>query len=334
VDGELHTLDDTPLFSANDVDSLLLALMPDRSAEASRGGTAAEWMCEVADVGRVRCVTFRDHRGPGGVLRIMPVRPATAEEIGLSRDMQALAHEPSGLVLVVGPRDSGKRTLLSALVDLINRSRPVHVVTIEREINVFHDQRAAFVSQREVLGGVDELLAVARRSLREDPDVLVLEDLRSPELIELALDAAASGHLVVGGYPAPSASMAIHHVVDLFPVERRAGIQLSLGQSLRGVIAQVLLRKTGGGRVAARELLLNSPAVADVIAEGRMSHLPVVLESGRRHGMSPLNDALVAYVKSGAVAPGDAYRSATDRAGFVALLERQGLDTSFTERLA
>jgi twitching motility protein PilT len=334
VDGELQTLDETPLFSANDVDSLLLSLMPDRNAEASGGGSPTEWSCEVAGIGRVRCVTFRDHRGPGGVLRIMPVRPVTAEEIGLSREVQALARESNGLVLVAGPRDSGKRTLISALVDLINRSRPLHIVSIEREINVIHEQRAAFVSQREVRGGADDVLAAARASLREDPDVLVLEDLRSAALIELALDAAASGRLVIGGYPAASASMAVDHVIDLFPSERRGRIQLLLAQTLRGVVAQVLLRKIGGGRVAARELLLNSSGVAEVIAEGRTSHLPVVIESGRRHGMVPLNDALVGYVQSGSVTPDDAYRSATDRPGFLAMLERQGLDTSFTARLA
>ena len=174
-------------------------------------------------------------------------------------------------MLVAGPRDSGKRTLIAALVDLINRLRHQHVVTIEREINVVHEQRSSFVSQREVRGGGDELLAAARAALREDPDVLVLEDLRSAALIEFALDAAASGHLVIGGYPAASASVAVDHVIDLFPPERRRHIQLSLAQNLRGVIAQVLLRKIGGGRVAARELLLNSPGVAGVIAEGRTS---------------------------------------------------------------
>jgi twitching motility protein PilT len=334
VDGELQALEGTPPFTANDVDSLLLALRPERTAEALYRGDVTEWICDVAEIGRVRCVTFRDHRGPGGVLRIMPARAVTADEIGLSREVQALADESSGLILVAGPRDSGKRTLISALVDLINRVRHHHVITIEREINVVHEQRTSFISQREVRGRDDEHLAAARAALREDPDVLVLEDLRSTALIELALDAAAAGRLVIGGYTAASASSAVARIIELFSFEHRRHVQLSLAQNLRGVVAQVLLRKVGGGRVAARELLLNSPGVASVIAEGRTSQLPVVIEGGRRHGMMPLNDALVGYVQSGAVDPGDAYRSAADREGFLALLERQGLDTSFAERLA
>jgi twitching motility protein PilT len=334
VDGDVQTLDGAPVLGPNDVEALLLTLMPERSAEALRTGMASEWIYELADLGRIRCTIFRDHGGPGGVFRMMPTRAVSAEQLGLSREIQSLAIEPEGLVLVAGPRSSGKRTLISAFVDVINRARRDHVITVEREINVVHERSGSFISQREVRGSSDEMLSVARAALREDPDVIVLEEVRTPGLMNLALDAAASGQLVIGGFPAHSASGAIDRIIDLYPPEYRRHVQLSLAQNLRGVVAQVLLRKTGGGRVAAREVLLNTPAVRSVLAEGKTSQLPLAIEGGRVHGMAPLNDALVGYVQNGMVDVREASRRAADGAGFLALLKRQGLDTSAIERYA
>jgi twitching motility protein PilT len=334
VDGDVQAIDGAPILGPNDVEALLLTLMPERNAEALRTGVASEWICDVPDVGRVRCMSFRDHRGPGGVFRMMPIRTVTAEQLGLSREIQSLAIEPEGLVLVAGPRSSGKRTLMSALVDLINRTRRDHVITIEREIEVVHERAGSFISQREVRGGTDEMLAVARATLREDPDILVLQELRTPALMNLALDAAASGQLVIGGFPAHNATGAIDRIIDLYPPEYRRQVQLSLAQNLRGVVAQVLLRRTTGGRVAAREVLLNTPAVRSLLAEGKTSQLPLAIEGGRPYGMVPLNDSLVGYVQSGVVDVREAYWRAADRAGFLALLKRHGLDTSLIERPA
>ena len=334
VDGDVQTLDGASLLSPNDVESLLLTLMPERSAEALRTGVASEWIADVTDVGRVRCMSFRDHRGPGGVFRLMSGRGVTAEQLGLSRIIQALAVEPEGLVLVAGPRSSGKRTVIAAMVDLINRTRRDHVITIENEINVVHERVGCFISQREVRGNSEDTLAVANAALREDPDVLVVDELRTAGLVDVALEAASRGQLVIGGFPAHTAGRAIDRIIDLYPPEYRQQVQLSLAQNLRGVVAQVLLRKRGGGRVAAREVLLNTPAVASVLAEGKTSQLPMAIEGGRKHGMVPLNDALVGFVQSGAVEAREAYRVAPDRAGFLALLKRQGVDTSFVERLA
>jgi len=334
VDGEVQALESTPVLGPNDVESLLLTLMPERNAEALRTGSTSEWICDFEDLGRVRCMSFRDHRGPGGVFRIMPTRAVTSQQLGLSREIQELAAESEGLVLVAGPRSSGKRTLMSALVDLINRTRHAHVITIEREINVVHERGLSFVSQREAHGGADEMLDVARAALREDPDVLVLESVRSAELMNLALDAAASGRLVICGFPAHNATGAVDGIIDLFPPDARRQVQIALAQNLRGVIVQVLLNKTGGGRLAARELLLNTPAVASVISEGKTSQLPLVIEGGRKHGMVPLNDALAGFVQSGAVVLREALQRSQDRAGFLAILQRQGIDTSSVERFA
>jgi twitching motility protein PilT len=281
----------------------------------------------------VRCLSFRDHRGPGGVFRLMPTRSVSMEQLGLPQSAQALAIEPEGLVLVVGPRSSGKRTLLSAFVDQINKTRRDHVITIEREINIVHEAGSSFISQREVRGNDDDMLAAARAALREDPDVLVVEDLRTGPLMNVALEAAAAGRLVVGGFSAHTAADAVDRIIDLYAPEDHGQVQLALADCLRGIIVQVLLRKTGGGRVPAREVLLNTPAVSSVIAEGKTSQLAMAIEGGRRYGMMPINDALVGLVQSGVVDAREAYRRSTDRPGFIAALKRSGVDTSFVERL-
>src|SRR5438132_1561531 len=334
VDGELQNLEGEPVLTGRDVESLLLTLMPERSHEALRTGATSEWICDIEEVGRVRCMSFRDHSGPGGVFRLMPTRTVSAEQLGLPRAMQALATEPEGMVLVAGPRSSGKRTVISAFVDLINRSRRDHVITIEREINVVHPRGSSFISQREVRGDDHDMLAAARAALREDPDVLVIEDLRTAGLMNVALEAAASGRLVIGGFSAHTATAAIDRIIDLYAPEHRRQVQLALADNVRGVIAQVLLKKVGGGRTAARELLLNTPAVSSVIAEGKTSQLPMAIEGGRRYGMMPLCDALVGLVQGGVVDAREAYRHASDRAGLLAALERTGVDISFVERLA
>ena len=334
VDGELQTLDDEPVHAAREVESLLLPLVPERSHEALRARGATEWICDIEGVGRVRCMSFHDHRGPGGVFRLMPARSISTEQLGLPRQVQALALEPEGIVLVAGPRSSGKRTLISAFVDLMNRTRRDHVITIEREVNIVHGRGDSFISQREMRGDDEEMLAAARAALREDPDVLVIEDLRTGALMNVALEAAAAGRLVIGGFSAHTATGAIDRIIDSYAPEYRRQAQLALAGSLRGVIVQVLLRKIGGGRLPAREVLLNTPAVSSVIAEGKTSQLPMAIEGGRRSGMMPLNDALVGLVQSAAVEAHEAYRRSADRPGFLAALDRQGIDTSFVERLA
>jgi twitching motility protein PilT len=335
VEGEIQLLEGEPVLSSSDVVSLLLTLTPpEHSHGALRTGGQTEWVSDLQDIGRIRCLSFADQRGPGGVLRLMPVRAASAAQLGLPREVQALAIEPEGLILVTGPRSSGKRTLIAAFVDLINRTRRDHVIAIEREIGIVHGPGTSFVSQREVRGTDDDMLAAARAALREDPDVLVLEQIRNGTVMNVALEAAAGGRLVIAGFYAHSATGAINRIMDFYAREYSRQVQLALADNLRGVVGQVLLKTKGGGRVAAREVLLNTGAVATAIAEGKTSQLPTAIESGRRHGMAPLGDSLVALVEAGIVEPREAYRYATDRAGFLAHLRRQGLDVSFVERLA
>jgi twitching motility protein PilT len=279
-------------------------------------------------------VTFRDHRGPGVIFRMIPPKAISADQLGISSEVQALCAQPDGLVLVTGARASGKSTLLSAFVDLINRTRSDHVITIESQIGFVHESRKSFVSQREVRGNSETAAGAVRSAFREDPDVLVIEDMRTPEIVSAALEAAESGRLVFGSVSAVSTVAAIDRLIEMFAPDRRSQAQTSLASALRGVVAQTLLRKVKGGRIAAREVLLNTPAVASLILEGKTFQLPVALASGRRHGMMPLADSMAALVREGTVHAAEAYRKAPDREALLAALRRDGVDTSFAERLA
>lgn len=332
VDGEISALESEPTFSTADVERLVMDLAPVRGRDVHGG--PGEWMTDVPEVGRVRCVTFREHRGPGVIFRMIPPRAISADQLGLPAEVQALCGQPDGLVLVTGARASGKSTLLSAFVDLINRTRSDHVITVESQINFVHESRKSFVSQREVRGDAEAAAAAVRSAFREDPDVLVIEDLRTAEIVSVAIEAAESGRLVLGSLSAPNTIAAIERLVELFSPERRVQVQTAMAGALRGVVAQVLLRKMKGGRIAAREVLLNTPAVASLILEGRTFQLPVALDAGRRHGMVPLTDSLAALVRDGAVHVAEAYRKALDREALLAVLKREGIDTSFAERLA
>lgn len=334
VDGEIGAIDGESTLAESDVETLILDVIPDRNRETLRSQAGTEWICDMPDVGRIRCVTFRDHRGAGAIFRMIPALAISAEQLGLSREIQGLCAGAAGLVLVAGGRSSGKSTLISAFVDLINRTRSDHVITIENQIKFVHENRGSLVSQREVRGDRSDRVAAARAALRENPDVLVVEDFGSPEMVALALEAAQSGRLVIGALTAHTTAGAVDRIIDQTPPERRAKVQMGLAENLRGIVAQVLLRKSGGGRVAAREVLLNTSAVANLIAEGKTSQLPMAIDSGRKDGMVALNDALVAFVQGGIVDSREAYRRAADQLGFLALLKRQGIDTSFVERLA
>jgi len=334
VDGEIRAMDGEAPLTGADVEAAVLELMPESAREAHGRGEPAEWVSEFEGLGRIRCTTFRDYRGPGAIFHLISARAISAEQLGLSREIQALATESEGLVLVAGPRGGGKSTLLAALVDLINRNDGGYIISLERQIRIVHDNRQSLVSQREVRGTSADAVNVARAALRENPDVLVIEDLNSPEVIQLALDAAGSGLLVFLSITAGSTVSALERIVDLFPPERRKAVQAVLAERLRAAVSQVLLRKVGGGRLAARELLLTTTAVASLIAEGQIAQLPVAIDSGRKLGMVSLNEALVGFLRSGLIEPREAYRKADDRAGLLALLKRDGVDTSVVDRLA
>jgi twitching motility protein PilT len=334
VDGDIRQLEGEALLSRSDVEAAIVEIAPEKGREQFGKGEVAEWLKEYPELGRIRCTTFNDHRGPGLLLRMIATRAATAEQLGLSHEVQALATESQGLVLVAGPRFGGKSTLLSALVDLVNRQRAEFIITLERQIRLVHDNKAALVSQREIRGGADEALAAAHSALREGPDLLVIDDLISPQMVPLILTAASEGLLVFVSMGAPSTSDAVQRFVELAPPETRSAVLTEMTEQFRGAIGQVLLKKTGGGLVAAREVLLATAQVSRVISDGQLAQLPHVLEGGRKHGMVSFSDTLLDYVRSGMVDVREAFRKAPDRERLLAGLKREKIDTSVVERLA
>ncbi len=328
VDGEIRVLDQETPLSEPLLEAGLRAILPN-------GATVAVGeieTCDVAGVGRVQCLSFRDHRGLGAMFKMLPARAISSEQMGLGAPIQALCTETEGLVLVAGARGAGKSTLVAALVDQMNRTRRDHVVTVEQQIQFVHENRQSFVSQREARDE-EEFAAAVRAALREGPDVLVIDQVASPEAATFALHAAANGHLVIASITSPTTTTAVSRFMEFFG-EERAQARLTLGEHLRGVITQTLLRKTGGGRAAAREVLVNVPSVAALIADGQFDQLSSVLNGGRRVGMVPFNDALLALVQSGALDVREAYRKSPDQQELVSQLNRAGVDTTFAERLA
>jgi twitching motility protein PilT len=331
--GELRYLDSEAPLSRADVERTLLELAPENVHDPLGRGEAVEWTAEFENVGRVRCTTFTDHRGAGALLRIIATRTATAEQLGLAQEVQALATESQGLVLVAGPRASGKSTLLSALVDLVNRQRAEYVITLERQIRLVHDNQRALVSQREIRGDSDAAVAAARASLGESPDVLVVDDLVSAAIVPVLLTAASEGLLVFASIAASSTTEAVARFVELATPETRPAVQTAMAESFRGALGQLMLKKAGGGVLAAREVLLVTAAVTRAIGDGQLGQLPLAIESGRQYGMVSFNDALVDLVRSRTVDIREAFRKAHDREGLVAALKQSGVDASAVERL-
>ncbi len=332
VEGEIGPLENIPALSAADIERLVATLSPGRTSQALAEGQ--EWISEVPQIGRVRCVTFKDHRGPGLIFRISSTLTISADHLNLPAEIRELSMQSDGLVLVTGARASGKSTLLNSLVDLINATRSDHMIAIESEIAFVHESRKSFVSQREVPDESAARAAAVTAALREDPDVLVIEDVHTSDVARAVLDAASSGRLVLASITAPSSAAAIESLIDLLPAENRAQARTTLASALRGVVGQVLLRRAAGGRTTARELLLNSPAVSAMSKDGRTAELAREQQNGQKFGMIPLAESLSALVRSGAVHPAEAYRRAPDRAALLATLAREGVDTSFAERLA
>ena len=246
--------------------------------------------------------------------------------------MQKLCYLTKGLVLVTGPTGSGKSTTLCALVDLVNRSRGDHIITIEDPIEFVHPSKKCLVTQRQVGVHTDSFKSALRAALREDPDVILVGEMRDLETIAIAIETAETGHLVFGTLHTTTAASTVDRIIDQFPADRQAQIRVMLTESLKGVISQTLCRKIGGGRVAAREVLLGTPAVSNLIREGKTFQIPAIMQTSKKLGMVTLNDALMELVDGGAVEPKEAYMKGVDKAGLVAALRERGHDVSWRRR--
>lgn len=325
-DGHMQLLDSTlGVLSAQDVVQLLAPIMPEKNRKEYAERHDTDFAYEIAGLARFRSNVFADRRGPGAVFRVIPSKILTADQLGLSQHILNLCHLNKGLILVTGPTGSGKSTTLCAMIDYINRTRPDHIITIEDPIEFVHDNQKCLINQREVRTHTDSFKDALRAALREDPDIILVGELRDLETVAIAIETAETGHLVFGTLHTTTAASTVDRVIDQFPSDRQAQIRIMLSESLKGVIAQTLCRKIGGGRAAALEVLIATQAVSNLIREGKTFQIPSIMQVNKANGMVSLNDALMDLVTKKIVEPAEAYAKAVDKAGFDAALKRAGI---------
>jgi twitching motility protein PilT len=329
--GEILPMAKEPALTSDDIDGMLQALMLEHNREEFREKNDTDFAHEIHGVARFRGNALRDRKGTGAVFRAIPAAVVTVEQMGISQEVQRLCHLTKGLVLVTGPTGSGKSTTLCALIDLINRTRSDHVITIEDPIEFVHESKKCLITQRHVGVHTSSFKQALRAALREDPDIVLVGELRDLETVSMAIETAETGHLVFGTVHTSTAVSTVDRVIDQFPPDRQAQIRVMLSESLKGVISQVLCKRIGGGRVAAREIMLSTPSISNLIREGKTFQLPSVLQTSKRLGMVTMNDALIELVDSKQVEPQEAYLKATDKVGIINMLKQRGKDVSFAD---
>ncbi|HET9599566.1 MAG TPA: type IV pilus twitching motility protein PilT, partial [Anaeromyxobacteraceae bacterium] len=324
VDGDVVPLSGYGRLAPERLAALLWSIAPARNREEWEASHDTDFAHET-EVARFRVNVFADRRGMGAVFRIIPRDVLSASQLGIPPAVLDLCALTKGLVLVTGPTGSGKSTTLAALVDHVNRTRDDHIITIEDPIEFVHPSRRCLVHQREVGVHTDSFKRALRAALREDPDIVLVGELRDLETIAIAIETAETGHLVFGTLHTNTAPSTVDRVIDQFPVDRQAQVRTMLSESLRGVVSQTLCKKVGGGRVAALEILVCNSGVANLIREGKTFQIPSIMQTGRAQGMVTLNDALLELVKAGTVAPAEALRRAVSKRELEGLLSRAGI---------
>ena len=326
-DGHMQPLDPAAAaLTGPDVVQLLAPIMPEKNRKEYAERHDTDFAYEIVGLARFRANIFADRRGPGAVFRVIPSKILTAEQLGLSQHILNLCALNKGLVLVTGPTGSGKSTTLSAMIDHVNKTRQDHIITIEDPIEFVHQNQKCLVNQREVHTHTDSFKDALRAALREDPDIILVGELRDLETVAIAIETAETGHLVFGTLHTTTAASTVDRVIDQFPSDRQAQIRIMLSESLKGVIAQTLCRKIGGGRVAALEVLIVTGAVSNLIRESKTFQIPSIMQVNKAHGMVSLNDALLELVTKKLVEPAEAYSKAIDKSGFETSLKRAGFD--------
>jgi twitching motility protein PilT len=333
VHGAMTRLEGAQPLTNDRLESMLLAIMPDRNRHEYTELNDTDFAYEITGVARFRCNALRDRKGAGAVARVIPATVVTTDQLGLSSEVQQLCYLTKGLVLVTGPTGSGKSTTLCALIDLINRARSDHVITIEDPIEFVHPNKSCLITQRQVGVHTSSFKHALRAALREDPDIVLVGELRDLETMSIAIETAETGHLVFGTLHTTTAASTIDRIIDQFPPDRQEQIRVMLSESLKGVISQTLCKKVGGGRVAAREILLSIPAISNLIREGKTFQIPSIMQTSRRLGMVTLNDALIELVDKQQVEPREAYLKAVDKIVFANMLKQRGHDVSWLEMI-
>jgi len=298
--------------------TLLFSVLDEDDVAAYYARKSLDRSVNVEGAGRFRLNVFRHLRGIAGIFRTLADAPRTLQELGLPPVVEELTNCDHGLVLVTGPAGSGKSTTLSAIVDRINRTRSVHVLTVEDPIEVLHESYKAFVTQREVTTHTDSPASALRSALRADPDVLVVGELRDPEMVSTAITAAETGHLVFATLHTSSAANTILRIVDQFPAQKRNHVRMMLASSLRGVVSQLLVPNLDGrGRSLACEVLVSTPAVTRLIRDDRVWQIPSAMQMGAQQGMRLMDDALLDLVRSRRITLDEALAHAVERDKFL-----------------
>ena len=331
--GEMMRLEGYEPLTVEEMEALIFAIMPERNRTEFGERNDTDFAYEILDLARFRANALRDRKGPAAVFRVIPTKVQSAEELGLSDDVQKLCFLSKGLVLVTGPTGSGKSTTLAAMIDLINRKRSAHIITIEDPIEFVHPNKSCIITQRQVALHTESFKHALRAALREDPDIVLVGEMRDLETVAIAIETAETGHLVFGTLHTTTAASTVDRIIDQFPADRQSQIRVMLSESLRGVVAQILCKKIGGGRVAVREILLGIPAIANLIREGKTFQIPSIMQTNKKIGMITLNDALMDVVEKKLVEPQEAYVKAADKSGLEGMMKARGIDLGFLKTL-
>jgi twitching motility protein PilT len=335
VDGSMRFLTDLPIVSPGDNETLMLSIMPEHNKNEFEKLWDTDFAYKLDGVGNFRVNVFRDMYGTGGVFRSIPEQVPALEDLGLSFSgtLRDLCMHTKGLIIVTGPTGSGKSTTLAAMLDLINRTRKEHIITIEDPVEFVHQSKGCLINQREVHSHTRSFSAALRAALREDPDIILLGEMRDLETTEIALETAETGHLVLATLHTNTATSTIDRIIDKFPGDRQNQIRTLLANTLIGVIAQTLCKKMDGGRVVAAELLLATSAVRANIRDHKTHQLPTAIQTGHAVGMRSFTDSLFNLVRDGIITPREAYLQAVDKISLEQKLSTAGiaLDKSATD---
>lgn len=286
---------------------------------------------EIPDLARFRVNYYKERKGIAAAFRIIPSKIKTVEELGLPTILNKLALLPKGLVLVTGPTGSGKSTTLAAIIDYANRMRYDHIITIEDPIEFVHEPKNCLVNQRELGTHTKSFANALRAALREDPDIILVGEMRDKETIALAIEATLTGHLVLSTLHTISAAQTINRIIDVFPADEQAQIRTTLSEAIRAVISQTMFKRIDKpGRIVATEILIATPAVRNLIREGKIHQIPSMIQTGKKFGMMSLDDVILEYLNKGIISPEEAFIKAVDKSRFLPYVKnREAID--FTE---
>jgi twitching motility protein PilT len=325
-DGDMMRLPGEAVLSTEQLFALLDPIIPASNRAQFEQENDTDFAYAIEGLARFRANLFRDRHGVGAVFRTIPAKIIPAEVLGLSSAITDLCHLHKGLVLVTGPTGSGKSTTLCAMLDLVNRTRSGHIITIEDPIEFVHENKQCLINQREIGPHTRSFKRALRAALREDPDVVLVGEMRDLETIAIAIETAETGHLVFGTLHTTTAYSTVDRIIDQYPPDQQEQIRVMLSESLKGVVSQTLCKKIGGGRVAALEVLLVNPAVSNLIREGKTFQIPSIMQTAKNVGMRLMNEALSDLVASKQVLAEEAMAKAVDKAGFALALKSRGLE--------